>query len=122
MPAVFVAYPWQETANTGFIVRAPGDPAGSRAPSARPSASRTPGLPISRGVDGGGATQGLLAFALFGWMFSIFGGLALLLGSAGVYGVLSFAVSQRTQELGVRMALGATTRDVVRLTSCRGCG
>jgi putative ABC transport system permease protein len=53
-------------------------------------------------------------------MFGIFGGLALVLGSAGVYGVLSYAVSQRTQELGIRIALGASARDVLALTVGQG--
>jgi putative ABC transport system permease protein len=64
--------------------------------------------------------KGFWAFELFSWMFGIFGGLALVLGSAGVFGVLSYAVSQRTQELGIRIALGASSRDVLALTVGHG--
>ncbi|MFI5310747.1 MAG: ABC transporter permease [Gemmatimonadales bacterium] len=57
---------------------------------------------------------------VFGTMFMIFGVIALFLASVGLYAVMSFSVSRRTREVGIRMALGARGGDVIRMIFRQG--
>lgn len=65
---------------------------------------------------------GIMLFAprVGGILLAIFGGLAVLLASIGLYGVVAYAASQRTRELGIRLALGARSGDVVKLVTGQG--
>jgi ABC-type antimicrobial peptide transport system permease subunit len=66
-------------------------------------------------VDASLAHQRFLSF-----LFAIFAGLALLLASIGVYGVLAYLTGQRTSEIGVRMAVGANVHDIMQLVLWQG--
>ena len=53
-------------------------------------------------------------------LFGVFGALALVIATIGVYGLQAYDVARRTRELGIRMALGATTRDITHLVLRKG--
>ena len=64
--------------------------------------------------------NGLQVFRFGAFIAAALGGLGLILASVGVYGVVSFTAVQRTREIGIRMALGGTARDVMRLVLRQG--
>jgi putative ABC transport system permease protein len=68
-----------------------------------------------RNIDGFVSQNRIVAI-----MFAIFGLVATVIAAVGIYGVMSFSVSQRTQELGVRMALGADSRRILRMVLRQG--
>jgi hypothetical protein len=68
----------------------------------------------------GGIQAGTWPFRVFGSLFLAFGVAALFLATVGLYGVMAFAVTRRTQEIGVRMAMGAARRDVITMILRQG--
>ncbi len=104
-----------------LAVRARGDPA-ALAPAVRQALwSVDPTLPISRVTtmrDLVATSEANRRFALV--LFEVFGLAALVLAAAGIFGVLSGSVAERTREIGVRAALGASSAEIVRLVVRQG--
>jgi predicted permease len=120
-PVVYV--PLQQNHETGMVlhVRTTVDPSTVAAAIRNEAQALEKNLPLTnpeRMSDR--VTNSLYAARMGAIVLAVFGGLALLLASIGLYGVMSFAVSRRTREMGIRVALGARPGEIFRLVLRQG--
>jgi predicted permease len=123
LPRTFFYVPMRQNflESNAFLIRTRETPGAIRAALARevhaldPNLAPTAPFRVQEQVERKGYTQRLAAT-----LIAIFGAIALFLAAIGLYAVMSYFVSQSARELGLRMALGANARDLLRLVVSRG--
>ena len=120
-PVAYVPYTYMHGTNPALLVRTSGAPAGITGAVRQQIREADSNSPISNVFTMEEVRQqGYWQYVIFGWVFGTIGIVGLLLAAIGVYGVLSYAVNQRTPEIGVRIALGAGRPAVLWLIVAHG--
>ena len=120
-PAIFQPFAQARSSFVYIAARTAGSPLALTQGVRDAVASLNPDIPLYWVQTLDDATsQSLWFIRVFGTMFMIFGVVALFLASVGLYAVMSFSVSRRTREVGIRMALGAQGRNVVAMIFGQG--